>query len=484
MSDHDLPEQVLAAARDDLAAFRPDRTPPFAALQARKRRRDARRGGPALAATALAVAGVAVVPSALTGGASSPSGRDTQVYAAPSPSGAGVDGACDATVPDGACSDGGLAPNRFYIRYDLQSADDDEQFREPEIKECVALPGVTGTTTEESLPPKRTVEVQGDRAQAFLACARAIPGVVVTADSEAAPPEAQDGTRYGVGVGWGDDPGSYDDAAEAAVQRCFSETGLEELSTLTSLPPSHSGKITGKAAADALKTCIADGAPGATVFLTPLPTPAQQAFIKNCLGRTAGTAVPAPDYVGRTYEDVAPPNEKPVNPVRVVGRDGECLPGTKEPPRRPGQRDRRGRHRHLGRPLLRRPSAAPARGGSPTYAPQPNGDRPRLDCDGPRSNMRRQPFHTPPAYGPDLRRHIALNTRPRAAPAGPADLGGAGLLDLALPEVEVVKVLVVHAHVGSPVGLGGRALGRRRRGPGLGSDHCRTVLRARQRGVA
>ena len=65
--EYDLPEQVLAAAREDLTAFRPDRTPPFAALRARKRARDMRRGGTALAVTALAVAGIAFVPTLLAG---------------------------------------------------------------------------------------------------------------------------------------------------------------------------------------------------------------------------------------------------------------------------------------------------------------------------------------------------------------------------------------------------------------------------------
>ena len=65
--EYDLPEQVLTAAREDLTAFRPDRTPPFAALRARKRARDMRRGGAALAVTALAVAGVAFVPTLLAG---------------------------------------------------------------------------------------------------------------------------------------------------------------------------------------------------------------------------------------------------------------------------------------------------------------------------------------------------------------------------------------------------------------------------------
>lgn len=95
MSDHELPEQVLAAAREDLAAFQPDRTPPFAALQARKRNRDLRRGSAALVVTALAVAGVAFVPSALSSGSDGGSGA---VYAAP------TDGA---TAPARGCVDTG-----------------------------------------------------------------------------------------------------------------------------------------------------------------------------------------------------------------------------------------------------------------------------------------------------------------------------------------------------------------------------------------
>ena len=77
MSDHDLPEQVLAAARQDLTGFRPTRTPPFALLQARKRSRDRRRTAGAVAASALAVAGIAALPS-LT---ASPERRTSQLAA-------------------------------------------------------------------------------------------------------------------------------------------------------------------------------------------------------------------------------------------------------------------------------------------------------------------------------------------------------------------------------------------------------------------
>jgi hypothetical protein len=62
-----MPDPLDDAVDARIAAYRPDRTPPFAALQARKRSRDMRRSGAALAATALAVAGVAFVPSFLAG---------------------------------------------------------------------------------------------------------------------------------------------------------------------------------------------------------------------------------------------------------------------------------------------------------------------------------------------------------------------------------------------------------------------------------
>ena len=75
--EYDLPEQVLTAAREDLTAARPDRTPPFAALRVRKRARDTRRGGAALAVTALAVAGIAFVPTLLAGSVA-PGGETTR----------------------------------------------------------------------------------------------------------------------------------------------------------------------------------------------------------------------------------------------------------------------------------------------------------------------------------------------------------------------------------------------------------------------
>lgn len=79
VSDTGLPEQVLSAVREDMSAFQPDRTPPFAALRARKRSRDRRRGGAALVATALAVAGVAFLPTVL----SSSAGRTPEQVAGP-----------------------------------------------------------------------------------------------------------------------------------------------------------------------------------------------------------------------------------------------------------------------------------------------------------------------------------------------------------------------------------------------------------------
>ncbi len=57
------------AVEDEIDAFRPDRTPPFAGLLARRRARDRRRTATGAAAlSAVAVIGIAFVPSALSGG--------------------------------------------------------------------------------------------------------------------------------------------------------------------------------------------------------------------------------------------------------------------------------------------------------------------------------------------------------------------------------------------------------------------------------
>lgn len=378
-----------------MAAHTPDRVPPFEQVQARKKARDRRLGGAALAATALAVAGVAFVPTALigsgvadsapgqvaqdgtattltggdlpcetsrsfiyglatsTGGAPTPEEAAKRFGARPGaePGYAGQTWRRAATNPNGEVvvqgqtarltvlegSDGTwlvtggsacpqVTTQPMHSMYTVQPARRAPLVAglEEERDACFALPGVEAVGQGESAPVTYRVKVLAGQAEPFERCITAVLGLYVPElDPKGGPPET-DGTRYGVGVGWGDDPASYDKAAEAAVQRCFSETGLKELSTLTSLPPSHSGKITGRGAADALKACVAEGAPGATVFLTPLSTAAQQAFIEECLGGNYRTALPAPGLLGRTYEDVAPPNEKPVNVVRVVGQDGRC----------------------------------------------------------------------------------------------------------------------------------------------------------------
>lgn len=57
------------AVEDEIDAFRPDRTPPFAGLLARRRARDRRRTATGAAAlSAVAVIGIVFVPSALSGG--------------------------------------------------------------------------------------------------------------------------------------------------------------------------------------------------------------------------------------------------------------------------------------------------------------------------------------------------------------------------------------------------------------------------------
>lgn len=92
------------AIEAELDAHRPDVTPPFAAVRARKRALDRRRNALAGAAlSVVAVAGIAVLPSALgPGGGQTRDGRNP-VYAAPSPTGpAGSAGLCEG-IDGGPC---------------------------------------------------------------------------------------------------------------------------------------------------------------------------------------------------------------------------------------------------------------------------------------------------------------------------------------------------------------------------------------------
>lgn len=210
--------------------FRPDRTPPFKALQDRKRRRDQRRAGAAVALSIAAVLGVAVVPSALgSGGVGSPDLADQPQVSADYAYTIDWHGNGDAysesvsqalsercfTLPG--LSNQGIAyssPPIFSGR--IQSEDNADAFRqcaeeaapganvqvredlaeqpaqiaytlrpsvirpmEPsvaeEIEQCLALPGVTGSSVQESDPPTYGITATEEARSGLEDCARNVP---------------------------------------------------------------------------------------------------------------------------------------------------------------------------------------------------------------------------------------------------------------------------------------------------------------------
>lgn len=160
-------QQLARAVHEEAAAFRPDHTPPFERLLARKRSRDRR----AAAAGALAVAGVvaaaALAVPALTGGQDRlPS------FAGPTPA---------ATEP--ATSPSPTGPRKLYV---LQYADADAyQQHRPAVDECLALPWTDDARDSRNVPPVASVMVSGaDENTAFVSCVAEIDGVTVAAETE------------------------------------------------------------------------------------------------------------------------------------------------------------------------------------------------------------------------------------------------------------------------------------------------------------
>ncbi|MBC7677784.1 MAG: hypothetical protein H7233_02175 [Pseudorhodobacter sp.] len=173
MTDDPLDRAVDAR----IEAFRPDMLPPFSAIEGRKRRRDRRRLALAGGVLPLVVAGLAfaVVPQPDGGGSErlAPD-RDQRGFAAKD------NPDCAYTDLSGTSCAGAGPVQRYAVHYDLAATDSDPDYREPEIKACLALPGVTEVGAFTSSPPARTVDVAGPQAE-FLSCTGAIPGLKVTA---------------------------------------------------------------------------------------------------------------------------------------------------------------------------------------------------------------------------------------------------------------------------------------------------------------
>lgn len=153
----------LARAVDaQIDAFRPDKVPPFAAIETRKRRRDRRRM--AVGAGVLSVVGVVGVVFAgpsLTGGGDRLTG----------PPVAGPAATPTVTVDD--------RTTRYGLSYVDPGAYDVGR-DEPLMKVCLALPGTSEVSVEQSLPPGYFVLLTGtEQAKAFERCAADLDNVTV-----------------------------------------------------------------------------------------------------------------------------------------------------------------------------------------------------------------------------------------------------------------------------------------------------------------
>lgn len=160
----DLHEAVQA----ELDAHRPELVPPFAAVRARKRRREQRRAGAAVALSALAVAGVAFGSGAfgLGHGRAVDGGRTG--YA---------DGVKPSTTSTGPSA---FEPvESFNVRYRNLAGQEGPPQSAP-LRGCLDLPGVSAHVAG-TVPPSYEVDVTGTaQARAFADCTNRLDDVATT----------------------------------------------------------------------------------------------------------------------------------------------------------------------------------------------------------------------------------------------------------------------------------------------------------------
>lgn len=226
-----MPDELDRVVDARIEAFRPGATPSFTAIERRKRRRDQRRAAAGAALPVLAVAGVAFVSTAVgrgDGGArvadqvpavtdylyriswgSSPDAYSAQVLAALNERCLRLPGVSDTgTLRSLPPILGGRLSGRENVDAfrdcvsnaapgaDLQVVEVEEDLDEGEetsytlrpavvrpqdpavadaVERCLALPGVSGSSVEESDPPTYGATVRRDAAEQFEDCARDIP---------------------------------------------------------------------------------------------------------------------------------------------------------------------------------------------------------------------------------------------------------------------------------------------------------------------
>lgn len=184
------------------------------------------------------------------------------------------------------------------------SAGYDDTAATADLNRCKALPGVTGSSSLDSLPPGITVYFAGTKAEldTVEACLEAMPGARVTTPSTVRSLPFQ--VTYG--------PGYQATRDEAALRTCTSLSGVGDVVVAESFPPQVTVNATGvDAQLRAVRQCL-DALPGATVrSLSVAPTadpnapasspPGQQIAIVEWPG-AAADVVDRDDPLGRCEE--------------------------------------------------------------------------------------------------------------------------------------------------------------------------------------
>ena len=242
------------AVEAELDAYRPAATPPFALVRARRRARGRRRTGGAVAVSALAAVGVALLPSVLGSGQGGP--VTSRQAAGPEPT---------------AAQDG--------VRYGYAVSTRDAG---RELERCLSLPGVLQGLTLTTSTPVRTGQIAGSgNADAFQACVEDIASVVhvtVTRFADTLP-----GRPVSFSISYAG-PASYDGRRDDAVLRsCLDLPGVPEpVDPFFTHPPTYAVTVAEPEHVDAFRACLA-GIGGISVLETAGPG-----------GRPGGTPEPTP----------------------------------------------------------------------------------------------------------------------------------------------------------------------------------------------
>ena len=302
-------------------AFRPDKVPPFAAIETRKRGRDRRRM--AVGAGVLSVVGVVGVVFAgpsLTGGGDRLTG----------PPVAGPAATPTVTVDD--------RTTRYGLSY-VDPAAYDVGRDEPLMAICLALPGTSEVSVEESLPPGYFVLLTGtEQAAAFERCAADLDNVDVR-NLDATPSGIQ---WTGVQVCRTQPAGPCREVDADDANRIFDALALDSrpravpngprcliasvtYSLLFHNPGADVGEITVPVASCVPVTV---GTSAYEVDDSPRELVRQAYDAAIAVQDTAGPCLPdnpsEPGYVGLTEQQARDLAARQGLTVRVVGRDGKC----------------------------------------------------------------------------------------------------------------------------------------------------------------